>query len=316
MTTHNLFPPLEPYATGHLAVTPPHEIYWEQCGNPEGQPVLFLHGGPGTGCGPMHRRFFDPAHYRICLFDQRGSGRSTPLGEVKHNTTAHLIADIEKLREMWGIEKWHVFGGSWGSTLALAYAQAHPDRVSALVLRGIFLMLDWEIDWFLTKIGRIWPEVERDLLGHLPESERGDVLGNYYKRLMSDDPEIHLPAARAWSRYEQSAVALIPNPQAIAQSDEDVFALGISRMETHYFLHNQFTPKDALLRNVDKIRHIPAVIVQGRYDLVCPLHSAEALSRAWPEAQYVVIPDAGHSVMEPGIMSALLAATEKFKAIS
>lgn len=316
MTTHNLFPPLEPYAKGYLAVTPPHEIYWEECGNPKGQPVLFLHGGPGTGCGPMHRRFFDPAHYRICLFDQRGSGRSTPLGEVKHNTTAHLIADIEKLREMWGIKKWHVFGGSWGATLALAYAQAHPDRVSAMVLRGIFLMLNWEIEWFLTKIGRIWPEVERAFVGHLPESERGDVLGNYYKRLMSDDPEIHMPAARAWSLYEQSAVSLIPNPQVIAQSDDDVFALGISRMETHYFIHNKFKPEDALLRNVDKIRHIPAVIVQGRYDLVCPLHSADALSRAWPEAQYVVIPDAGHSVMEPGIMSALMAATEKFKRVS
>lgn len=312
---NDFFPPIEPYASGFLTADRPHEIYWEQCGNPDGYPILFLHGGPGAGCSSTHRRFFDPVHYNICLFDQRGSGRSRPHGELSHNTTGHLIRDIEVLREVWGIKKWHVFGGSWGSTLALAYAQTHPERVTALVLRGIFLLRKWEIDWFLTQIGRIWPEVERPLLEHLPEAGRGNILESYYQRLINPDPAIHMPAARIWSVYEGATSSLIPNPDIIAQCAEDVHALGMARMEAHYFRNNLFEPDDKLLREVAKIRHIPAVIVQGRYDLVCPLRSADDLHRAWPEAEYVVIPDAGHSAMEPGIRSALISATEKFKSI-
>lgn len=310
----DFFPPLDPYATGRMAVEAPHELYWEQCGNPSGYPILFLHGGPGSGCSPRHRQFFDPAHYNICLFDQRGAGRSTPLGCIENNTTPKLIEDIERLRTFWGIEKWHVFGGSWGSTLALAYAQAHPERVSGLILRGIFILRKWEIDWFLTQIGRLWPEVEKDFLEHLPPAERGNILESYYQRLTHPDPAIHMPAARAWYHYESATSNLLPAPEK-PSAETDVVARGMSTMEAHYFRNNLFEPDDKLLRDVHKIRHIPAFIVQGRYDLVCPLRSANDLHEAWPEAEYVVIPDAGHSAMEPGIRSALIGATEKFKGI-
>ncbi len=315
MTLNNFFPAIEPYATGVMSVDAPHNIYWEQCGNPDGYPILFLHGGPGAGCSPKHRQFFDPQHYKICLFDQRGAGRSTPLGETTLNTVPHLIADIEKLRVKWGIEKWHVFGGSWGSTLALAYAQAHPERVSGLILRGIFILRKWEIDWFLTQIGRVYPEVERPFLEHLPPEERGDILESYYQRLINPDPAIHMPAARAWTHYESCTSVLQPDIEKIIAETDDVLARGMATMEAHYFRNNLFKPDDQLLQNVHKIRHIPAFIVQGRYDLVCPLRSADDLHRAWPEAEYVVIPDAGHSAMEPGIRSALIGATNKFKAI-
>ena len=312
----DLFPPLEPYDTGTLKVDAPHELYWERCGNPKGAPVLFLHGGPGSGCTVKHRRFFDPSFYNIHLFDQRGAGRSTPLGELSHNTTDHLIADIEKLRMLWGIETWHVFGGSWGSTLALAYAQAHPERVTTLVLRGIFLLRRWEIDWFLTQIGRIWPEAERQLLEPLSAAERTNVLEAYYQRLTHPDPAVHLPAARRWDYYESATSNLIPDQEKVKAEQSDHHALGISRIEAHYFRNVLFKPDDKLLRDVHKIRHIPAVIVQGRYDLVCPLRSADDLHRAWPEADYIVVPDAGHSAMEPGIRRQLVAATERMKAYS
>lgn len=315
MTQNEFFPPIEPYATGTLAVDAPHQLYWEQCGKRDGYPILFLHGGPGAGCSPKHRQFFDPAYYNICLFDQRGAGRSKPLAETSNNTTAHLIADIERLREMWGIEKWHVFGGSWGSTLALAYAEAHPERVSGLILRGIFILRKWEIDWFLTRIGTIYPEVERPFLEHLRPEERGNILEAYYQRLMNPDPAVHMPAARLWTLYESCTSVLLPDFEKIDRDTDDVLARGMATMEAHYFRNSLFEPDDKLLRDVHKIRHIPGFIVQGRYDLVCPLRSADDLHRAWPEAEYVVIPDAGHSAMEPGIRSALIGATERFKAI-
>jgi len=309
----DFFPAIEPYASGHLAVDAPHEIYWERCGNPQGYPILFLHGGPGWACSDMHRRFFDPVHYNVHLFDQRGAGRSRPLGEIRHNSTADLIADIERLRVMWGIEKWHVFGGSWGSTLALAYAQTHPERVSALILRGIFLLRKADIVWFLTQAGQIWPEHERSLLAPLTVDERSDIIGSYYKRLTNPDPAIHMPAAMAWVKYEIGTSSLLPPNTRLDQVEPTALTHSMALMEAHYFHNNLFTPDDKLLRDVDRIRHIPATIVQGRYDLVCPLRSADDLHQAWPEAHYVVIPDAGHSAMEPGIRSALIEATEKYK---
>lgn len=315
MALNELYPPIDPYASGMLAVEAPHEVYWEQCGNRDGYPVLFLHGGPGAGCSPKHRQFFDPAHYNICLFDQRGAGRSKPLAETRNNNTYKLIEDIERLRKLWGIEKWHVFGGSWGSTLALAYAQAHPERISGLILRGIFILRKWEIDWFLTRIGTIYPEVERPFLEHLRPEERENILEAYYQRLVNPDPAVHMPAARLWTLYESSTSVLLPDFEKIDRDTDDVLARGMATMEAHYFRNNLFEPDDKLLRDVHKIRHIPAFIVQGRYDLVCPLRSADDLHRAWPEAEYVIIPDAGHSAMEPGIRSALVGATDRFRNI-
>ena len=313
MTQPELFPPTEPYETGTLALDGRHTMYWELCGNPEGRPVVFLHGGPGAGASAEHRRFFDPATYRIVIFDQRGAGRSTPLGELADNTTPHLIADMERLRERLGIERWQVFGGSWGSTLALAYAQAHPQRVTALVLRGIFLCRRPEIEWFLYGMRQLYPEAWESFAGFLPEAERGDLLAAYHRRLADPDPAVHLPAARAWSIYEGACSTLLPSPETVAAFGSDRMALGLARIEAHYFRNDIFLPENALLEGVGKIRHIPAVIVQGRYDVVCPIVTADALHRAWPEADYVVVPDAGHSAMEPGIRAALVAATERFK---
>ncbi len=315
MTAQDLFPPLEPSRTGFLDVDPPHRIYWEECGNPNGTPILFLHGGPGAGCSPAHRTFFDPAHYRIFLFDQRGAGQSTPHGELSHNTTTHLIADIERLRTLWGIETWHVFGGSWGSTLALAYAEAHPERVSALILRGIFLLRRFEIDWFMKGLRIMHPAASESFLATLPPDQRDNPLPHLYALLTHPDPGIHMPIARAWCLYELSTSTLLPNADLVAMVNNDRYSLGMARIEAHYFTNSLFTPDDQLLQNVDKIRHIPAVIVQGQYDLVCPPCSAHDLHRAWPEAEYHVIPDAGHSAFEPGIKRALVAATEKMKAI-
>ncbi len=312
----DLFPAIEPYASGHLAVDPPHRIYWEQSGNPQGRPVVFLHGGPGAGSSPDHRRFFDPNHYRIVVFDQRGAGRSAPLGELAGNTTAHLVADIEALRAHLGIARWQVFGGSWGSTLALAYAQAHPARVEALVLRGIFLCTGEEIDWFLNGMRQLFPENWRVFAGFIPEAERHDLLRAYHRRLVDPDPAVHLPAAKAWSLYEGGCSTLLPSESHMAWLGDPKTALGIGRIEAHYFLNGGFLAEGELLANVGKIRHIPAVIVQGRYDVVCPIVSADALRRAWPEADYRVIPDAGHSAMEPGIRRALVAATERFKILA
>ncbi len=308
-----LYPPLEPYSAGMLALDPIHTLYWEQSGNPRGAPVVFLHGGPGAGSAPNHRRYFDPAHYRIVVFDQRGAGRSTPLGELRENTTPHLIADIERLRAHLGIERWLVFGGSWGATLALAYGEAHPARCLGFVLRGIFLCRKSEIDWFLHGLKTIFPEAWHAFANVIPAGERGDLLAAYYRRLSHPDPAVHMPAARAWSIYEGSCSTLLPNSDTVAYFAGDVVALGLARMEAHYFMHDIFLPAGSLLDDVYKLRHIPAVIVQGRYDAVCPIVSADDLHRAWPQAEYIIVPDAGHSAWEPGICAELVKATERFK---
>ena len=313
MSRQDLFPPIDPYAAGRLPVDSVHTLYWEQSGNPQGQPVLFLHGGPGAGATPTHRRFFDPAHYRVVIHDQRGAGRSTPLGSLQNNSTAHLVADVERLRRHLRIEHWIVFGGSWGSTLALAYAQAHPAAVKALVLRGIFLCRRSEIEWLLYGIRTVYPEPWRAFSSFLPEAERSDLLANYYRRLTDPDPAVHLPAARAWSVYEGACSTLLPNPDTVAAFGEDRMALGLSRIEAHYFTHHLFKPEDDLVAHVGRVRHIPATIVQGRYDMVCPIVSADELARGWKEAEYVVVPDAGHSAMEPSIRSRLVATMERLK---
>ncbi|WP_374440254.1 prolyl aminopeptidase [Stella sp.] len=311
----DLFPEIAPYATGMLALDAPHVMYWEESGRADGVPAIFVHGGPGAGATPTHRRFFDPAHYRIVVFDQRGSGRSTPLGAVDGNDTDALVADMERLRVHRGIDKWVVFGGSWGSTLALAYATAHPDRVLGLVLRGIFLCRRSEIDWFLYGMRTVYPEAWRKFCEGVPAAERGDLLGAYYRRLTDPDPAVHMPAARSWSLYEGACSTLLPSPETVASFGEDRKALGLARIEAHYFTHHVYTAENDLIRRIDRIRNIPAVIVQGRYDMVCPIVTADELSRAWPEARYTVVPDAGHSAMEPGIRSQLVAATESFKGL-
>jgi proline iminopeptidase len=297
-----------------LPVSPVHTLYYEQCGNPEGVPVVFLHGGPGGGTVPDYRRFFDPAAYRIVLFDQRGSGKSTPHANLEENTTWHLVADIERLRELLGIKSWVVFGGSWGSTLALAYAETHPDRTRALILRGIFLCRPKEIRWFYQEgASAIYPDAWEHYVKVIPEAERGDMLGAFHRRLTSDDEAVRLEAARAWSVWEGSTSKLFPDEDFIAHFGDPQFALAFARIECHYFMHNAFFDTDNyLIENVGKIRHIPAVIVQGRYDVVCPLMSAWELHRAWPEADLQIIPDAGHSALEPGTRSALVEATDRF----
>jgi proline iminopeptidase len=314
----NMYPPIEPYDHGRLPVSPEHNLYYEQSGNPGGKPVVFLHGGPGIGTVPEFRSFFDPASYRIVLFDQRGAGRSTPHASLKENTTWHLVADIEKLRNHLGIESWVVFGGSWGSTLALAYAETHPDRVRALVLRGIFLCRPREIRWFYQEgASAIYPDVWEAYVSVIPEEERGDMLGAYYRRLTSADEHVRLEAARAWSIWEASTSKLIPDPHLIEEFGDPHNALSLARIECHYFTHNTFFDTDNyLIENAHKIRHIPAVIVQGRYDLVCPMMSAWELHQAWPEADFKIIADAGHSSMEPGIRRALVEATDRFRSSS
>jgi proline iminopeptidase len=308
-----MFAALEPRRHGMLAVDDLHTLYWEESGNPEGQPVLFLHGGPGGGTSPTHRRFFDPAHYRIVLFDQRGAGKSTPLGEYQQNTTALLIEDIEKIRAMLGISQWLVFGGSWGSTLALAYGEAHPEVCLGFVLRGIFLCTKSEVDWFVNGMRNFYPEVHQRFAEAIPVDERHDLLQAYVKRLFCNDPSIYMEAARNWSRYEGSCLFLEPQPQAIADFESDEVSLGIGRLEAHYMLNAAFMEEDQLIKNIAKISHLPAVIVQGRYDVICPPVSAYRLHQAWPTAKYHVIGDAGHAAMEPGIAAELVRATEQFK---
>jgi proline iminopeptidase len=308
-----LYPAIEPYASGMLPLDALHVMYWETCGNPDGIPVVFLHGGPGAGAAPKHRRFFDPAAYHIVIYDQRGAGRSVPLGELRDNTTLHLIDDLEQLRRHLGIERWLVFGGSWGSTLALAYAEAHPHRCLGLVLRGIFLCRKKEVDWFLYGLRAVFPEPWDKFAGFLPVEERGDLLNNYYRRLVDPDPRVHMPAARAWSTYEGSCSTLLPSPETVDYFAGAVVALGLARIEAHYFKHDIFLPQNSLLENASVLREIPGVIVQGRYDMVCPTISAHELKGAWLEAEYQIIPNAGHSVWEPGISAALVAACERFK---
>ena len=310
-----LYPEIEPFDSGMLPVDARHTLYWEQSGNPRGVPVVFLHGGPGAGSSPGQRRFFDPAFYRIVLFDQRGAGRSIPHGALTDNTMPHLLADLEKLRTFLRIDRWLVFGGSWGSTLSLAYAEMHPERCLALVLRGIFLCRDREVHWFLYGLRNIFPEAWREFVAPIPESERHDLLAAYVRRLNHADPAVHMPAARAWSVYEGRCSTLLPSAEALAYFSGDHVALGLARIEAHYFRHRLFLPEDALLQNVQRIRRIPAVIVQGRYDMVCPPVTADALHRAWPEAEYILVPDAGHSAWEPGIRAQLVAAMERLKAV-
>jgi len=311
-----LFAPIEPFDSGFLAVDETHRLYWEQSGRPDGVPVVFLHGGPGAGCAPTHRRFFDPEHYRIILFDQRGSGRSTPPGSLVDNTTPHLVADMERLRKRLDVERWVVFGGSWGSTLGIAYAEAYPHRCRGLVLRGIFLGEATEIDWFLHGIGRFFPEAYRSFVEAIPATERGDLLGAYYKRLTGTDRSARRAAALAWSRYEGSCSTLLPSQDTVLNFSELDFAERLARIEAHYFVHRLFVPPGSLLDGIQSIRHLPAVIVQGRYDMVCPIMTADRLSRAWPEATYDIAADAGHAALEPGIRRALISATERFKRLA
>lgn len=309
-----LYPDVEPYTSGFLQVSPLHNIYWEQCGNPRGKPAVFLHGGPGAGCNAKSRRFFDPARYRIVLFDQRGCGRSTPHAELTDNTTWHLVADIERLREHLGIDRWQVFGGSWGSTLALAYAETHPDRVTELVLRGIFMLRRWELEWFYQKgCDAIYPDAWEGYLAAIPPVERGDLMGAYYRRLTSPDSAVRLAAAKAWSVWEGGTSFLLPSADYIASTGSDEFALAFARIECHYFVHGGFFDvDDQLLRDAHRLRAIPAVIVQGRYDVVCPIRSAWDLHRAWPEAELRIVAEAGHSALEPGITHELVSATDAF----
>lgn len=306
-----LHPPIEPHDSGMLPLDEVHTMYWEVSGRPDGVPVLFLHGGPGGGSSPEHRRFFDPDIFRAVLYDQRGAGASTPVGETRGNTTQQLIADIERLREYLGIERWLLFGGSWGSTLALAYGQAHPARCLGFVLRGIFLGRSCEIDWFLHGIRNVFPEAWTKFSGMLPPDERQDLLRGYLKRLFDPDPRVHLPYARAWSEYEGSCSTLLPNPELVRHFTDE--ALGLARLEAHYFAHECFLGPDELLGRIDRIRHLPASIVQARYDMVCPIANADELARAWPSARYVVVPDAGHSVWEPPVRAAVMAELERMK---
>ncbi|MEM7137621.1 MAG: prolyl aminopeptidase [Myxococcota bacterium] len=309
-----LFPDIAPFDAGHLRVDDRHSVYYEQCGNPAGKPAVFVHGGPGGGSHPVHRRFWDPSAYRIVLFDQRGCGRSTPHAELADNTTWHLIADMERIREHLGIDRWQLFGGSWGSTLSLAYAQQHPERVTELVLRGIFLLRRREIDWYYQEgAGRIFPEAWQKFLAPIPDDERGDMVRAYHTRLTSPDREVRMEAARAWSTWEGSTSRLVPDPSLIARTGEDRFAEAFARIECHYFRNDGFFDDDQqLLRDIHKIRHLPAVIVQGRYDVVCPAESAYELHRAWPSSRLHIVPTAGHSALEPGITERLVEATQAF----
>lgn len=306
-----LYPAITPYNELTLAVTPPHQLYVEESGTPGGLPVLFLHGGPGSGCESYHRQFFDPEKYRIVLFDQRGAGRSTPHAELINNTTQDLISDIEAIRNKLGIERWVVFGGSWGSTLALAYAQAHPRQVLGLILRGIFLCRQREIDWFYQEgASRIFPDVWQKFLEPIAKSERHDLVTAYYKRLTGKDEFTRMQAAKAWSLWEGRTATLTSSQKVIDHFGSAHTALSLARIECHYFMHQSFLTENQLLKNIDKLKDIPGVIVQGRYDIICPMESAWELHRAWPGSVLKIIPDAGHSASEPGIVSELIKATD------
>ena len=312
-SSFDLFPRIEPYDHGMLDLDGRHRMYWEQSGNPDGLPVVFLHGGPGAGANAAHRRFFDPSHYRIVVYDQRGAGRSRPYGLIDDNTTDHLIDDLEQLRRHLGIERWLVFGGSWGSTLALVYGIRHPESCVGFILRGIFLGRMREVDWFLHGMRMVFPEAWRRFTGFLPAAERGDLLEAYHARLMDPDPAVHLPAAEQWSGYESACSNLMVDARGVKVAGSGAGALSLARIEAHFFRNGVFIDDDYILANVERLRRHPAAIVQGRYDMVCPIVTADELARAWPEADYTVVPDAGHSAMEPGIRSALVGATEDMK---
>jgi len=311
---YGLYPEIEPYHVGRLEVSDGHELYFEECGNPEGLPALIVHGGPGGGCNPTMRRYHDPSVYRIILFDQRGCGRSTPHASLEANTTWDLVADMERLREALGIERWQLLGGSWGSTLSIAYAETHPERVSALLLRGVFLMRRAELEWFYQE-GCSWlfPDAFESYQSTIPPAERGDMIAAYHRRVTNPDPEIRMSAAKAWSIWEGTTLSLLQDPDRVRHFGADQYALAFARIECHYFVNGGFFEcDDQLLRDADRIRDVPGVIVHGRYDVVTPVKNAWDLKRAWPRAQLHIVPDAGHAMSEPGIVHELVAATRRF----
>ena len=309
----SFYPEIEPYETGMLDVGDGHRVYWELCGNPNGKPVVFLHGGPGGGCTPTQRRLFDPEKYRILLFDQRGCGRSTPYASLEANTTWHLVADIERLRTMIGVDKWMVFGGSWGSTLALAYAETHPERVTELVLRGIFTLRRSELLWYYQE-GASWlfPDKWEGFLAPIPEEERGNLMAAYRRRLTDPDPAVQAQAARAWSLWEGETITLLHNQEYSDQFGDEHYAVAFARIENHYFVNEGWFEEGQLIRNAHRLKGIPGVIIQGRYDIATPPKTAWDLHKAWPEAQFIMVPDAGHAVSEPGITHHLIEATDAF----
>lgn len=308
-----LYPPIEPYATGMLDVGDGHQVYYERCGTPGAKPAVFLHGGPGGGIAPDYRRLFDPARYDVVLFDQRGCGQSTPHAGLEANTTWHLVADIERLRTMAGVDRWLVLGGSWGSTLALAYAETHPERVSALVLRGIYTVTRAEIRWYYQfGVSEIFPDKWEAFEAPIPETERGDMVAAYRRRLTGDDPAAQMEAAQAWTRWEGETITLLPQPALAEIYGADRFALAFARLENHYFTHDCWLDDGQLLRDAGRLRGIPGTIVHGRYDMPCPARNAFALHRAWPEADFHLIEGAGHAYSEPGILDRLIRATDGF----
>jgi proline iminopeptidase len=309
--TAPFYPPISPHESGVLNVSGGHRLSYEVCGNPKGFPAIFLHGGPGAGCAPVHRQFFDPAVYRIVLFDQRGAGRSTPYASIEHNTTWDLVDDIEQLRRQLGIERWLVFGGSWGSTLALAYASRHPERCMALVLRGVWLCRPVDITWWFDGIRMVYPDYWKEFTSYIPLDERSDLLAAYSRRLNNPDPEIHLPAATVWDRYETRCSRLLPQANGLSAS-----RLPLARLEAHYMTHGAFLRENELVDAVPRFRHVPATIIHGRYDMLCPLEGAVELANAWPEAVLEVVADAGHSALEPGIAQRLVAATDRFRSLA
>ena len=308
-----LYPPIEPFRTGMLDTGDGHAIYWEQCGNPQGKPAVFLHGGPGSGCSPAHRQLFDPGRYCVLLFDQRGCGRSRPHASLEHNTTWHLVTDIERLRVLLGVERWLVFGGSWGSSLALAYAQTHPARVSELIVRGIFTLRRAELHWYYQE-GASWlfPDLWEEFLAPIPKEEHSDLMAAYRRRLVGSNLASQLACARAWSLWEGQTITLLPDPAGAAKHGGDEFALAFARIENHYFLHGGWLEEGQLIRDAGILSSIPGVIVQGRYDIACPVKTAWDLHRAWPKADFHLVGDAGHAFNEPGILAQLLAATDRF----
>jgi len=310
----DLFPPITPYSSGFISVDQTHNIYWEQSGNPDGVPIILFHGGPGAGASPIHRRFFDPDFFRIIIFDQRGSGRSTPLGCLQDNTTKNLIDDIEKLREHLNIDAWHIFGGSWGSTLALLYTLKHKKRCLSLILRGIFLCEQDEIDWFLYGMNTVFPEAWEQFANFIPEDEQNNLLEAYYSRLINDnDKKTQIDAAVHWSLYECACSSLMPNYETITTDDQKQHAIALAKIEAHYFKYEVFSKENSIINNIEVLRSIPTTIIQGRYDIICPIKTADKLHNLWSEANYIVVPDAGHSALDAPLRSRLIEACEAIK---